>query len=57
MSLATATFTAEEENLIQLLPPTNPIDSTWINEADTLISGDFFFFWLNVIFVILLKLI
>lgn len=44
MSLATATFTPEEENLIQLLQPTNPVDSTWINEADILISGNFYFF-------------
>lgn len=39
MGLATANFTPEEENLIQLLPPAGPIDSAWISEADTLISG------------------
>lgn len=39
MGLATANFTPEEENLIQLLPPVGPIDSAWISEADTLISG------------------
>lgn len=39
MGLATATFTAEEEHLVQLLPPTGPIDSVWIEEVDNLISG------------------
>lgn len=42
MGLVTATFTTEEENLIQLLPPNNPVDSNWINEADSLISGKYF---------------
>lgn len=41
MGLATATFTPEEEHLVQLLPPTGPIDSVWINEADNLISGNY----------------
>lgn len=39
MSLATANFTPEEENLVQLLPPNTPIDNVWISEADSLISG------------------
>ena len=41
MSLAAASFTPEEENLVQLLPPSGPVDSAWINEADSLISGTY----------------
>ena len=40
MGLATASFTPEEEHLVQLLPPIKPIDSVWIEEADHLISGE-----------------
>ena len=41
MSLATANFTPEEEHLVQLLPPSTSIDSKWISEADSLISGTY----------------
>lgn len=50
MGLATATFTGEEEHLVQLLPPVKPIDSVWIGEADNLISGRFSYLKINSLF-------